>query len=105
MRAGLLNETVTFKCPEVIKDDYGQEETTWKDYIKTRCKVYYKSGNRVTENNEIINTYNVEFTVRYYHNINEQMRILYNGKLYRILAINKDRLKQSITITGEMINE
>ena len=104
MRAGVLTEPITFIKAEISKNDYGQEETVWNDYIKTRSQVKYKSGNRATENNEIINTYTVEFIVRRYHKIDEFMRILWNGKYYRILAINEDRLKQSITITGELIN-
>ncbi|CDE61295.1 putative phage head-tail adaptor [Parabacteroides sp. CAG:409] len=103
MRAGVLTEPITFIKAEINKNDYGQEETVWNDYIKTRSQVKYKSGNRVTENNEIINTYTVEFIVRRYHKIDEFMRILWKNRKYRILAINED--KQSITITGELINE
>lgn len=33
------------------------------------------------------------------------MRIIYQGKKYRILAINSDRAKQSTEIIGELINE
>ena len=103
MRAGVLTEPITFIKAEISKNDYGQEETVWNDYIKTRSQVKYKSGNRATENNEIINTYTVEFIVRRYHKIDELMRILWKNRKYRILAINED--KQSITITGELINE
>lgn len=105
MRAGLLMESITFIKAEIKKNEYGQEETIWNDYFKTRANVSYKSGNRITENNEIINTYTVNFTVRSYHKIDEFMRIGWNDKTYRILSINKDKRKQSITITGELINE
>lgn len=103
MRAGVLTEPITFIRAEINKNEYGQEETIWSNYINTRSQVKYKSGNRITENNEIINTYTVEFIVRRYHKIDEFMRILWKNRKYRILAINED--KQSITITGELINE
>lgn len=104
MRAGLLIEPVTIKKAEIKKNEYGQEETVWNDYLSTRANVSYKTGNRVTENNEIINTYTVDFTVRSYHKIDEFMRICWNGNIYRILSINRDKKKQSITIAGELIN-
>ena len=103
MRAGVLTEPITFIRAEINKNEYGQEETIWSNYINTRSQVKYKSGNRITENNEIINTYTVEFIVRRYHKIDEFMRILWKNRKYRILAINED--KQSITITGELIIE
>ena len=108
MRAGLLTDPVTFRKATITKNQYGQEETDWIDCISTRANVRFNSGNRVTENNEIIHTYTVTFTVRRYHNIDEFMRILWKGKTYRILSIednNEDRTKQSITIIGELINE
>ena len=32
------------------------------------------------------------------------MRVLWKGKLYRILSIEEDRQKQSTTVIGELIN-
>ena len=40
-----------------------------------------------------------------YHRVNEQMRILWNGKKYRILSISPELYKQSITIITELVNE
>ena len=50
------------------------------------------------------NTYTVIFTVRNYHKIDEFMRVLWKGKLYRILSIENSREKQSLTINAELIN-
>lgn len=91
MRAGLLTEPITFKKAVITKNQYGQEETYWDNHIVTRGNVKFNSGNRVTENNEIVNTYTVTFTVRSYHKLDEFMRILWKGKLYRILSIEEDR--------------
>ncbi|SKB43538.1 Phage head-tail joining protein [Macellibacteroides fermentans] len=54
---------------------------------------------------EIVNTYNITFTVRNYHSINETMRIIWKGKYYRIISILPDKYKQSTDIIGELINE
>ncbi len=63
------------------------------------------SGNRINQNSEIINTYNVSFLIRLYHNVDESDRIIYDNKKYRIISIYKDLAKQSKTIIGELINE
>ena len=105
MRAGILTEPITFRKASIVKNQYGQEETYWDNYIITRGNVKFNSGNRVTENNEILNTYTVIFTVRNYHKIDEFMRVLWKGKLYRILSIENSREKQSLTINAELINE
>ena len=58
----------------------------------------------LTKYNEIVNSYTVIFTVRNYHKIDEFMRVLWKGKLYRILSIENSREKQSLTINAELIN-
>jgi len=105
MRAGILTEPITILKPVIIKNDFGAEKTDWINFIATRTNVRFNSGNRFTETNEIIHSCNLTFTIRYYHLIDESMKVAYKGKEYRILAINSDRLKQSTTIIGELINE
>ena len=97
MRAGLLNYPITIQEPVTVKDVYGANGINWK--------VTYNTGNRQNQNNEIIHCYTVTFTIRLYHKVNEQMRIIWNGNKYRILSINRELYKQSITIVTELINE
>lgn len=105
MQAGLLRNPITIQEPVTLKDTYGANTTEWKDVISTRAQVTYNNGNRQNLNNEIVHTYTITFTIRLYHRINEQMRILWDGKKYRVLSINKELYKQSVTIITELINE
>lgn len=105
MRAGLLRDTVTFKEPVSVKNEYGADSIRWDDVISTRAQVSYNSGQRQNQNNEIVHSYTITFTIRYYHKINERMVILWKGNKYRILSINRELYKQSITIISELINE
>lgn len=105
MRAGLLRKTITIQEQIITKDSYGSNVSEWKDILSTRAEVKSNTGNRELNNGEIINTYTVTFTIRFYHNIKEQMRILHSGRKYRILSINKELYKQAVTIIGELINE
>lgn len=105
MMAGLLRDKIEVQQPTVVRSNSGANSVIWKKVIETRAKVRYKSGNRAYQNSELVFAYTVDFTVRHYHNINEQMRIVYQGKKYRILAIEKDIVKQWMVINAEVINE
>ena len=105
MRAGLLTEPITIQELVTVKDEYGANKTEYKDIISTRAQITYNTGNRENQNNEILNTYQKTFTIRLYHKVNEKMIILWKGEKYRILGINKELYKQSISITTERINE
>ena len=105
MRAGLLTEQITIENNTTNKDDFGSTVKVWQPVIKTRCNIKFNSGNRQIENKEIINSYSLTFTLRFYHNITEDMRIVWNRKRYRILSIFPDKHKQSIEIIGSLINE
>lgn len=95
MKAGLLSSTIAVEKPEVVSDEFGANTLKWVKHIdKTRAKVTYSSGNRANENNEIIFTYEVIFTVRHYHSITERMRILWEGNKYRILSIERNKALQ-----------
>lgn len=105
MNAGRLNEIITIQRTTVSKDEYGANKIQWNDVITTRADVQFESGSRTTENNEIIHTYSKVFTIRVYHQVDEKDRILWNGKYYRILSIEKDKDRQNLTIRTELINE
>ena len=102
MRAGLLLESIKIQKPTVAVDGY---DVKWNDYIETRANVTYQSGNRVNDNNEVTFAYQVSFTVRLYHDIDERMRIIYRNKKYRILSIELSKQIQKLTIRAELINE
>ncbi len=105
IRAGLLTENILIERITYIKNIFGANEKKWIPHTNTRSIVKFNSGNQKIENNEIINSYSITFTTRNYHDIDEKMRIVWNGKKYRILSIFPDKHKQSIDIIGELINE
>lgn len=106
MRAGRLTEVISVEQPIQNQNEYGATALEWKPFIcKTKAEVTYSSGNRRNENNEIIFAYEVVFTVRIYHHINERMRIIWKNKKYRILSIQENKELQSLTIKTELINE
>lgn len=106
MRAGALNEIITVEELKVIKNEYGEEQTT--NYVKkfnTRAEVKYNSGQRIADNNELFFAYDLTFTIRYYHDITELDRIIWRGEKYRILSVERNRQWQMINLKCELINE
>lgn len=105
MQAGLLKECITIEQPTIRQNVYGANELEWSKLVDTRAFVNYTSGNRMTANNEVVWSYQINFTIRIYHKVNEKMRIIWQGRKYRILAIEPDKDKQKLTIRTELINE
>ena len=105
MIAGNLNEIIKIEKPEIITDDYCANSLFWVMHKETRASVKIDNGNRVNENNEIVYAYSVTFSIRYYHEISEDMRIIWKNRKYRITSIFPDRNIQRIVITTELINE
>lgn len=105
MQAGILKERIQVQRPTVRTDEYGANVIEYNNIINTRAAVINKSGNRANENGEIVYNYIKSFTVRYYHNIQENDIIIWNNKKYRITDIDEVRDKQYKIINSELIND
>ena len=105
LRAGLLNEYITFRKRVINRDEYGEQSSAWLNVISTRARVVRMSGNRTMENNEVWHPTSMQFIIRSYHIIDNEMEIVYNGNRYNIVFIDVQRLNQLTTITAELINE
>lgn len=105
MQAGFLNNIIEFEKRIVTSNVYNEQ---YVDYVKCsacRAQVIYNNGNRAIENNEMVVNYSPTFVIRQYHDINETMRIKFNGKYYRIISIVPNNKLQNKTILTELINE
>ena len=105
MRAGLLRYMITIQRPVSTKTESGATSVTWTDVLTTRARVEHTSGSFITQNDELFHSYSKTFTIRVYHDIQDTDRISFDGKLYRILSIDKDIFEQQTIINTELINE
>lgn len=105
MRAGSLRYIITIEKPVTTRNDYGSQVVEWKEVTSTRASVSYPRGNRESDGIEVYYDYNPTFNIRYYHNIDNYMRIKYDGKYYRILSVQSNVYSQMVTIVTELINE
>ena len=63
MDAGRLNEVITIQKSVVLQNQYGANQTTWKDSITTRADVQFTDGSRLNENGDIFFRYTKIFTI------------------------------------------
>ena len=105
MQAGLLNEIIEIHRQESRKSKFGDEQFEWMFYDKTKAEVSNLSGNRNTENHQIVYDYTKKFVVRYYIDVKDTDRILYDGDMYRILNIDANKKLMMKTISAEIIHE
>ncbi len=104
MRAGLLKDTIIFQNVTKTVDEYGGNSYSYEDVIVTKAQVNFNGGNREDSNDEIHYSYTIDFTIRGYHQINEDMIVLYKGKRYRIISIDDTIIEKKRIIT-ELIND
>lgn len=105
-RAGLLNKVIEVHKYSVTKDIMGAQVVSYDYAFTTRARVLNLSGNRQEPNSEVFFYYAKDFVVRIYHDIDENDRIKYQGKFYRILSIDiQDDEQQQMIIHTEKIND
>ena len=88
------------------RDKFGSSNFTWQTaYDGVRAEVTSTNGYRSTSEDEIFFAHQVTFHIRYLSNVDERMRIKWDGKYYRILSIDYTRNRKEIKINTELINE
>ena len=105
MKAGDLKHIIVFQTLVSEKSNFGSTTEYYTDTITTRCAARKDKADRELINSEIFHSSTLIFHIRFYHKIDESMRIVYKDKKYRIISIFTDDLKQQHEIKAELINE
>lgn len=105
MRAGLLTEQIEIWSKQLTINDFGEEVEEWIKTYQTRARLVYDGGSRVVSNDEVVFTNSKTFQIRDYVPVSELDRIFWNGKYYRILNIEPDKIQMNQTIKTELIND
>jgi len=105
MWAGLLDEVVDIMKYTPSTNDYGEVTKTLTKEYDTRAKVVHLSGSRTVRNDEIQYPYSKQFVFRYHSPITEDNLIRWQGHLWRVLSIDRDRHMQQCVVLTEIVNE
>lgn len=105
MYAGILNKKVDFYKPQITRDELGQQVTTFTLDFTTRASLRPISGQRTITNKETFVEYSQIWTVRKYHEFDENHQIYYKDKKYRILYIDDDEQINCKRVYTQLINE
>ena len=86
-QSGQLDRRIAIQSFTESTDDFGEVILSFTNLANVWAKVVEKSGNEGEDGNQMVATQKVDFFIRYRSDINEQMRIVYNNKTYKIHAI------------------
>lgn len=105
MQSGSLKEKISFYRKEVKTSEYGDTKISYEKYKDTSAQVEYNTGSREVINSEITYPVTRTFHVRFYHEIEESMRILYQGKYYQITSIEPIRSRNEKIILADLVDD
>ncbi len=97
MQLGDLDRRIRIEQCTYTTDSVGQRIAVWSTLITVWALVAYESGTEVYEASQKVAERVVKFIVRY-RSLNETMRIVYDGVVYDILAIEEIDRKRFLAI-------
>jgi SPP1 family predicted phage head-tail adaptor len=93
--SGELDRRITIQEFSESVDTYGQRVKSFSTLATVWSKVVERIGSESENGDMISSTKKVEFTIRFRTDINEEMRIVYNNEVYKILTIQNDDARKA----------
>lgn len=97
MQLGDLDRRIRIEQCTYTTDSVGQRIAVWSTLITVWAMVVYESGNEKYEASQKVAERIVKFIVRY-RALNETMRVVYDGRVYGILAIEDIERKRFLAL-------
>ena len=98
MEITLLNVKVTFQKNSVVADDIGNRKNVWEDYYTCHATVSGEGGQEKAAAGLTVAESDIAFTVRFCKRAAEVtadgFRILFQGEIYNIAAVDHMDCKQ-----------
>ena len=88
MNIANLNKRITFQLFTTVVNDYGFEIQEWSDFKTVWAGITNLSGREYFAAMQVQAEKTVKFTIRCNKNINETMRIIFEGNNYDISSID-----------------
>jgi len=84
MKGGNLDRRITIQEKTEVVASNGQRTLTWSTLLSTWANPVEKDGQEKTDNNNRSTKRMVNFRIRYRSTITNEMRVLWEGKYYKI---------------------
>ena len=99
MDIAAMNVRVTFQKNETVTDRYGNHKNTWTDYFTCAATIGGETGQEQAVVGETVENTDMNVTVRYSSETaavtSTGYRIVFNGELYDILAVDHLNYKKN----------
>lgn len=106
MRAGLLNEVLKILKKVTHYDSYGSGVASWEPACGTiYASVSYGNSGFAVNDGESVYSQVVTFKMRYTDEVTEYCRIEWQGRLYRVIGIDRYRSRGEMQVKAELITE
>ena len=103
-------EVISFQRAETVRSDSGQRVKKWEP-VPVLTNIPAERRKRKVSNDVSLNAkeefidLSITFWVRYDESITDNLRIIYNGQIYRILDIDRKFHDNSCLITCVKVND
>lgn len=91
MHAGNLNRQIIVQKRTDTRQPGGGRVPTWADFVKVWADILTPTGKQQGLSNQQLNIVTTSFRVRFRSDIDASMRIIYDGEVFDIQAVLKDR--------------
>ena len=104
MRAGALDRRITIEQASLLQDGAGQAIETWSTFITVWASRSDVRGRERFASQQELATRTATYRTRWVKDVNESMRIVDAGSVYRIVGIADNRRKNWLEFTVVALN-
>lgn len=99
MDIAALNVKIMFQKNETVTDEIGNHKAVWNDYFSCHATVSGEGGTEAAMAGQIVDNADIAFTVRFCKAVQAVTatgyRIVFQGEIYNILAIDHLRFRRN----------
>lgn len=87
---GRMDRVITFQQKEItVNTTFNSEGSSWEFFKKKYAQILEQKGDEITQADKITFVHTTTFLVRYDGDLNVEMRIVFNGKVYEIISMTE----------------
>ena len=105
MNAGRLDRRIIIQSKSIVVDTNGQPTNTWSTFLTVWSNPVEKDGFEKTDNNNRSTMRMVFFRIRYNSTITNEMRVVWEGKSYKIEDTKELGRQDGLIINASLLTQ